>query len=229
MNHSICIVEDDAAIGRLLKFNFESEGFVVDWFQDGAEGLEAITEKKYTLFVLDIMLPKVDGLTILRNVREKNINVPVIILSAKGTAQDRIEGLELDADDYLAKPFHFKELLLRSRKLIKKEKTVNEPTNNIELNGWEISLVDGKSQNLKTKEEFFLTEKELGLLEYFYQQKNSYVSRSSILSNVWGMSPETKTRTVDIFISRLRKYFEKDPSNPEIFLSKRIKGYMLKV
>ena len=76
---------------------------------------------------------------------------------------------------------------------------------------------DGKSHNLKTKEEFFLTEKELGLLNYFYQQKNSYVSRSSILSNVWGMSPETKTRTVDIFISRLRKYFEKDPSNPEIF------------
>lgn len=229
MNQSICIVEDDAAIGRLLKFNFENEGFAVDWFQDGAEGLEAINEKNYTLYVLDIMLPKVDGLTVLKNLREKNKNVPVIILSAKGTAQDRIEGLELDADDYLAKPFHFKELLLRSRNLIKKEKTSVKPINNIQLNSWSVSLSDGRSQNLKTMEEFFLTEKELGLLNYFYQQKNSYVSRSSILSNVWGMNPETKTRTVDIFISRLRKYFELDPGKPQVFLSKRIKGYMLKI
>ena len=176
--------------------------------------------------ILDIMLPKVDGLTLLKNIKNKKNSVPVLMLSSKDTVDDRIIGLELNADDYLGKPFNFKELHLRVKNLLKNKKD-NLQSKKFSVGEW---LIDDQSCEAKKGEDSIsLSSQEFDLLFYLYKYKNTFISRGDLLKNVWGVDPKTKTRSVDIFISRLRKYFEEDPSKPEKIISKRLRGYMLKI
>tara|TARA_B100000925_G_scaffold291891_1_gene282223 strand:+ start:8334 stop:9011 length:678 start_codon:yes stop_codon:yes gene_type:complete len=223
---SLLLIEDDEHIGTLVKKNFELEGFDVLWFQDGSEALDKIFNLSFDVVVLDIMLPKVDGLTILKKIKKEKPLIPVILLSSKDTFEDRIIGLELDADDYLGKPFNFKELLLRVKNLLRNK---NKNTNDIEFKfgGW--LFCEKKLQALKGEFVLTLSAQEYELIKYLFVNKNQFVSRGELLENVWKIDPKTKTRSVDIFISRLRKYFELDPSRPELIISKRLRGYMLKV
>lgn len=222
----LLLVEDEEHIGHLLKKNFEVVGYEVLWLQDGGEALDKIELIDFDCAILDIMLPKVDGLTLLKMIKNKKNAAPVLMLSSKDTVDDRIIGLELNADDYLGKPFNFKELLLRVKNLLKNKK--NEPKS-IEFFIGDWSIDEQSCEAKKGEISISLSSQEFDLLFYLYQFKNTFVSRGDLLKNVWRVDPKTKTRSVDIFISRLRKYFEEDPSKPEVIISKRLRGYMLKI
>jgi len=222
----VLIVEDELHIGELLKKNFEINNFCVQWITDGSVALDKILVEEFDVVILDIMLPKVDGLTILKHLKKIKKHIPVIMLSSKQSFDDRILGLELQADDYLGKPFDFRELLLRVKNLLR---------NNVDKKSLDVLIINDwkvDKKNLEARKEnqmISLSQQEYDLIFYFYQNKNNFLSRGELLKNVWKIDPKTKTRSVDIFISRLRKYFEVDPTNPKIFISKRMKGYMLKI
>ena len=232
MNKKILIVEDELHIREALRINFIKNGIDVLLSSDGREALEIWDKNNVDLIILDVMLPYIDGLSVLSEVRNKDANIPIIILSAKDQVEDRIEGLARRADDYLGKPFHFEELLLRCRRLLdkKQEGSHNGPeTSRLQFGSWVLSSNSLKAENLLTSKFIDLTDREFKLVQFLWDKRNSFVTRSELLENVWEVDPKTKTRTVDIFISRMRKYFEEDPSDPKYFISKRIRGYQIKV
>ena len=228
MKNKILIIEDEPHIREGLKANFEISNYDVELVDNGKDAIDSWSKKKCDLILLDIMLPKVDGFTILSHIRKSDADVPVIILSAKDQVEDRIHGLSLKADDYIVKPFNFKELLLKCERLLEKRNTHLLEVSKIKIGPW---TIDPKELTAKClgKEPINLSPREVKLIEYLHTFKNSFVTRADLLKNVWEINPKTKTRTVDIFISRMRKHFEDDPSSPNFFISKRLKGYKLLV
>ncbi len=222
----ILLVEDDNILGETLKENLELEGYSVEWLQTGAGLVEKVNLTTYNLIVLDVMLPVMTGLEALTEIR-KTSTVPIMMISAKGSSQDRIQGLELKADDYLPKPFHLKEFLLRVQALLRRS---IESSN--ELNAAQIgrSLFDFKSFTVTTDtgETELLSSKEIGVVKLLLNKPNTVISRDDIISIVWGNAEFPSTRTVDNFIVKLRKLIEKDPSQPEVIISHRGVGYSLR-
>ncbi len=220
----ILIVEDEENIREVVKFNLELEGYEVISAADGRTALKFFNEQHFDLLVLDVMLPELDGYQICEQVRLTNMEVPIIFLTAKDSATDRIQGLKKGADDYLAKPFHLEELLLRIANLLKRS------SKSPELSGEEYSF-NGNAINFITYEargkngEFNLTKKETLLLKLLIDRENEVVSRQQILQSVWGYDVYPSTRTIDNFILSFRKYFEEDPKQPKHFLSIRGVGY----
>ncbi len=220
----ILLVEDEENIRDLVKFNLESEHYEVVATGHGREALKWIDEQHFDLLILDVMLPEVDGFQICEQVRLSNREVPIIFVTAKDTAMDRIAGLRRGADDYLTKPFNLEELLLRVQRLI--QRTSKSPENTPDIYEF-----DGHQINFATFEArgnggiFTLTKKEAMLLKLLIDRKNEVVSRQQILQSVWGYDVYPSTRTIDNFILSFRKYFEKDPKNPVRFLSIRGVGY----
>ena len=222
----ILVVEDETHLAKGLKFNLEREGYEVTVAGDGEAALEQLKDREFDLVILDLMLPKMGGIEVAKKIRETNIRFPILMLSAKSTEQDRAAGLAVGADDYLAKPFHLPELLLRVKGILRRWEWYKQPVQDQETfrfgDMW-INFGTGKAKGCAG--EFYLTAKEALVMKLLIQKKGNVVTREELLEKVWGYDPETETRTVDNFIARLRKYFEKKPQKPSYILTVREKGY----
>lgn len=220
----ILLVEDEENIRNIVKLNLDLEGYEVVDTDNGKEALRYFREQHFDLLVLDVMLPEMNGYDICEQVRLTDPSVPIIFLTAKDGAQDRIMGLKKGADDYLTKPFTLEELLLRIQNLMKRSnKQVAEEIETFTFgdNVVNFSNFEAKGNNGA----FMLTKKEAMLLKLLVERKNEVVSRNQILQFVWGYDVFPSTRTIDNFILNFRKYFETDPHNPTYFLSIRGVGY----
>jgi two-component system alkaline phosphatase synthesis response regulator PhoP len=227
----ILLVEDEEHLHDALKLNLELESYEVTSAMDGKIALEILQNAAFDLIILDIMLPNVDGYTIIEKLRLNNNTTPILVLSAKNSSFNRVQGLKLGADDYLNKPFNLEELLLRVAKLIQKSGSNNQspelPTL-FEFAGHQINF-DSLEVNLANGQAIQLTKTESLLLRLLVENKNNVVSREKILQTVWGYQVFPNTRTIDNFITTFRKYFEKDSKNPEYFISVRGVGYKFKL
>ena len=223
----ILLVEDEETLAVGLEYNLTEEGYIVNWAKNGREAIDFFEKEKFDLIILDIMLPYVNGFEVAEKVRKTDPQIPILMLTAKTESSDKVKGLEKGADDYLTKPFHLQELLLRVKGMLKRkswykiasEKQPVYKFGNNEINFEMLNCRHGE-------EEIRLTPQEAMLLKYLVERKGEIVSRKELLENVWHLNPDIETRTVDIFIARLRKYFEPDPSNPVYFKSIRGAGYM---
>jgi two-component system alkaline phosphatase synthesis response regulator PhoP len=231
----ILIIEDDRHIADGLKLNLFLQGYETAIAESGTAGLRMWKEWNPHLIVLDIMLPGLDGLSVLRHIRLEDERLPVLILSAKGTPDDRIKGFSHGVDDYLAKPFILEEFLLRIERLMTRTYWSYGPSaiRGAESRTAEMSYrFGGNTINFTTmtaecrQGAIQLTEQEVRLLRIFTANRGKPLSRKVLLEVGWGYSGVTTTRTVDNFIVRLRKYFEDDPQNPVYFRSLRSVGYL---
>ncbi len=224
--NKILLVEDEKHLAKGLSYNLKKEGYQVTVAEDGLAALDCLREDNFDMMILDLMLPKLGGMEVIKKVRETNIRFPVLMLTAKTTDEDRALGLEAGADDYLAKPFHLPELLLRVKGILRRRDWYEEPVSKLEYyefgNMW-VDFNTGKAKGCE--EEFYLTSKEVLVMNLLIVNRGKVVSREELLEKVWGYSPDTETRTVDNFISRLRKYFEKKPQKPRYIITVREKGY----
>jgi DNA-binding response OmpR family regulator len=222
----ILLVEDDPHLAKGLQFNLEREGYEVFLVDNGASALDQLREKDFDLIVLDLMLPGLGGLEVARTIRETNIRFPILMLTAKSSKKDREIGLEAGADDYLTKPFHLPELLLRIKGILRRSEWYKEPVNDQDIFWFSKMWINFGTGKVKGVDgEFYLTTKEALVMKLLVGKKGDVVSREELLEKVWGYDPQTETRTVDNFISRLRKYFEKRPQKPVHILTVREKGY----
>jgi two-component system alkaline phosphatase synthesis response regulator PhoP len=220
----ILLVEDEENIRDVVKLNLEMEEYEVVTTDNGRQAIKYFHEQHFDLLILDVMLPEIDGFQICEQVRLTNLDVPIIFLTAKDTAPDRIMGLKKGADDYLTKPFNLEELLLRVQNLIKR--SVKSPENTPEIYNFGNNQINFKTYEARGNQgEFNLTKKEAMLLKLLIDRKNEVVSRQQILQSVWGYDVYPSTRTIDNFILSFRKYFEEDPRNPAYFHSVRGIGY----
>ena len=230
----ILIIEDDEHIAQGLKLNLSLQGYEVSIAGEGTSGLRMWKEWNPHLIVLDIMLPGLDGLSVLRHIRMEDEKLPVLILSAKGGHDDKVKGFSYGVDDYLAKPFNLEEFLMRIERLMKRSSwsrgsTVNEGLEEELKNTYVFgsNTIDfGTMTAQGTHGTIHLTDQEVRLLKIFIANRGKPLSRKVLLEVGWGYSGETTTRTVDNFIVRLRKYFENDPENPVYFKSIRSIGYV---
>jgi two-component system alkaline phosphatase synthesis response regulator PhoP len=225
----VLVVEDDPHLAAGLVENLRAEGYSVDTVADGRAALESLQKKRVELVVLDVMLPFVDGFTVCKSLRERGDNTPVLFLTARGDPQDRMLGLEAGGDDYLAKPFHLPEFLLRVRAILRRWEWYQNSTTSpagatLRFGGNEVDFraFRGTSWNGVAQE---LTEKEAMILKVLAERPGEIVSREDLLERVWGYDVFPSTRTVDNFILRLRKRFEQDPAQPKHFLTVWGVGY----
>ena len=222
----ILLVEDEKHLAKGLTFNLKREGYKVTLAEDGAAAIDCLGKDEFDMMILDLMLPKMSGMEVIKKVRETNIRFPVLMLTAKSNDEDRTLGFEAGADDYLTKPFHLPELLLRVKGILRRKDWYEEPVRNLEYFEFDNMWVDFKTGKAKGCEgEFYLTTKEVLVMILLSTNRGKVVTREELLEKVWGYSPNTETRTVDNFISRLRKYFEKKPQKPRYIVTIREKGY----
>ena len=231
----ILIIEDDRHIAEGLKLNLSLQGYEVDIAPDGVSGLQQWKTWQPHLIVLDIMLPGIDGFSVLQNIRLADERLPILILSALGKAEDRVKGLSLGVDDYLAKPFDLEEFLLRVERLLERTAWVQEAEEAATGEGHVVPEVYAFGNNridfstltaAGRAGMIALTEQEVKLLKLFIANRGRPLSRKQLLEIGWGYTGATTTRTVDNFIVRLRKYFEDDPQHPVYFKSIRSVGYL---
>lgn len=223
----ILLVEDEESLAKGLEYNLSEEGYQVDIAKDGKQAIEMSDKKNYDLVLLDIMLPYKNGFEVTEHIRNKNPQMPILMLTARTSVDDRVKGLEIGADDYITKPFHLKELLLRIEGMLRRKSWYIKSVSSNPV--YQFGKNEINFENLRCKHgkhEFQLTHFEAILMKYLIENKGRIISRKELLENVWNLNPEVETRTVDIFISRLRKYFEDDPSNPVYIKSVRGSGYI---
>jgi two-component system alkaline phosphatase synthesis response regulator PhoP len=221
----ILLVEDEESIRDTLRLNLELEGYEVVTTANGRKALELTDQQHFDLLLLDVMLPEVDGFTITEKVRLTQPDVPILILTAKDMAPDRVTGLKKGADDYLTKPFNLEELLLRVSSLLRRSRRVHGDVSEVvEFGGNTVNFTTFEAVTWKG-DHLVLTKKEALLLKLLIERKNEVVSRNQILQAVWGYDVYPSTRTIDNFILAFRKYFEKDPKHPVFFHSMRGIGY----
>jgi len=228
----ILVVEDEHHIAEGLRLNLQLQGYEVLIAETGTAGLSAWKQWEPDLVVLDIMLPGIDGISVLKSIRLEDERLPVLILSAKNSAEDRVKGLVLGVDDYLAKPFNLDEFLLRVERLLKRDawsKAESLPVTDKSSEGYVFgdNKIEFKNNIAICKgEQVKLTEQEIRLLRLFIANRGRALSRGEILELAWGFSKSLSTRTVDNFVVRFRKYFEDDPKRPKYFKSRRSVGYV---
>jgi DNA-binding response OmpR family regulator len=227
----ILIIEDDRHIAEGIQLNLNLQGYEVVIVHDGVSGLNTWKEIRPDLVILDIMLPGIDGLSILQSIRLEDERLPILILSAKGDPDDRIKGLAFGVDDYLSKPFNLEELLLRVERLLKRGGW-NQENNLAAIPAFDTYRFGDNRIDFKTNlaecrlGEIFLTEQESKVLKLFIANRGQPLSRDELLQIGWGYTRKTTTRTVDNFIVRFRKYFEPNPKKPIYFKSLRSIGYL---
>ncbi|HHU48375.1 MAG: response regulator transcription factor [Caldicoprobacterales bacterium] len=223
MSKKILIVDDEPAIIKGLSFSLKQDGYEIDAAYDGEEAIEKFNGNQYDLIILDVMLPKLNGLGVLQRIREQS-KVPVIMLTAKGEDMDKILGLDYGADDYMTKPFNILELKARIKAVFRRSTNAGHSNEQvIKVRNMEINLsnrnviIDGKEVNL--------TAKEFDLLQLFASNPGKVYSRESLLEIVWKYDYLGDLRTVDVHIRRLREKIEKNPSQPEFIFTKWGVGY----
>jgi two-component system alkaline phosphatase synthesis response regulator PhoP len=222
----ILLVEDEENLQEVIKMNLELEGYEVIAVDNGLDALRLAKEQRFNLVVLDVMLPEMDGFHVCEQIRLDDPNIPVLFLTAKDSTQDKITGLKKGGDDYMTKPFHLEEFLLRVRVLLRHSvKGTTEESNlrTYQFGKNEINFVTYKATT--PNGEIDLTRKETKLLKLLIERNNEVVSREHILQFVWGYDVFPSTRTIDNFILAFRKYFEDDPKEPIYFHSVRGVGY----
>jgi DNA-binding response OmpR family regulator len=227
----ILVIEDDGHIAEGIALNLTLQGYDVRIAADGVSGLNEWKTMKPDLVILDIMLPGIDGLSILQSIRLEDERLPVLILSAKGDPDDRIQGLAFGVDDYMAKPFNLAELLLRVERLLKRgdwnRNGEGPATPLFDTYRFGDNHIDFNTHRARCRKgEIVLTEQEIKVLKLFIANRGKPLSRDRLLQIGWGYSRKTTTRTVDNFIVRFRKYFEADPKHPVYFKSLRSIGYL---
>jgi two-component system, OmpR family, alkaline phosphatase synthesis response regulator PhoP len=223
----ILLVEDEIHLARPLQFNLEQEGYSVRCTPSGREALTLLAAEIFDLVLLDLMIEEMDGFEVARQIRRKDQRLPILMLTARSTEHDRVLGLSIGADDYMIKPFHLPELLLRIRRMLQRTKWYvgqEPPPREILVAGYSIDLE--RLHGSGPRGELQLTALEGTLLEVLAAAPNRVLSRAELLEKVWGYSSEVETRTVDNFIVRLRRYFEEEPEQPRHFVSVRGRGYM---
>ena len=222
----LLLVEDEPGIARGLVFNLEEDGFRVTHVETGEEALDLVWEENFDLLVLDVMLPGISGMEVCEEIRRHDPRLPIIMLTARGEEQDRVEGLATGADDYLTKPFSLDEFLLRIKGMLRRSEWYRSGGRTGRAYRFGDNEIDLKEQKAKTaRGEISLTELEVRMLRTFFRREGETLSRAELLAAVWGMAPDTETRTLDNFIVRMRKYFEVDPANPAHFHTVRGRGY----
>lgn len=221
----ILVADDEVSIRQIVEARLKMAGYEVVTAADGAEAVELVKTEQPSLIVLDIMMPKMDGLQVCREVR-KNLTTPIIMLTAKGDVIDRIQALEIGADDYVVKPFSPRELEARIKAVLRRIVSDNTKQSMIKVDTLQIDT--GKRQVIRGDQKIKLTEMEFNLLELLASNPGRAYSRSEILHQVWGyrINQYSDTRVVDVHVSRLRSKLEKDPSDPELILTARGTGYM---
>ncbi len=218
----ILIVEDEPAMVRGLEDNFRFEGYQTLSSTSGKDGLALALREAPDLILLDIMMPEMSGWDVLRALRQKGLDVPVIMLSARGEEVDRVLGLELGADDYVTKPFSLRELLARVRAVLRRP----GPRRKFEEFVFgDVRIHLRGRQVFKTGREVRLTRKEFDLLRYLVEHRGEVITRERLLDEVWGYHQFPTTRTVDTHILRLRQKFEQDPEHPVCILTVHGQGY----
>ena len=219
------IIEDDKKIASFVTRGLKEAGFAVDHAADGSSGLNLALREYYDTIILDIMLPKRDGLSIVDEVRRQNIHTPIIILSARRSVDDRIKGLELGGDDYLVKPFSFSELLARVHALIRRANHETEPSR---LTRGDLSLDLLTREVTREGKKIELQQREFSLLEYLMRNSGRVVSKTMIIEHVWGYNFDPQTNVVDVLVSRLRNKLDRD-FEKKLLQTHRGVGYALKI
>ncbi len=222
----ILLVEDEKKIAESLRKGLSEHHFEVDVAYDGMIGRKLFESKDYDLAILDINLPLMNGYDLARHIRQSNEGILVIMLTAMNTTEDKIEGFEAGADDYIVKPFDFQELLVRIRALLKRLHHPPSVGSNVLKVGDLVMNLDSKEVSREGRN-IPLTAKEFQLLEYFIRNKNKVVSRIDIALNVWDIDFDTKTNVIDVYVNFLRKKIEKDFSSKLIYTQVGM-GYVLK-
>jgi two-component system alkaline phosphatase synthesis response regulator PhoP len=223
----LLLVEDESHFLEAITLNLELEGYEVIQAVDGKQGYKYFKSAKFDLIILDLMLPHIDGLTLCKNIRLENTHVPIIMLTAKGSNQEKVEGLKSGADDYITKPFNLEEFLLRVQSLLRRSSS-----GTVKNSVPDIIAIGNKTINFLTyevnganAEVVVLSKKEVQLLKLLVDKENEVVSRDTILEEIWGYEIYPTARTIDNFILNLRKYFEENPKEPKHFHSIRGVGY----
>lgn len=211
MKPKVLLVEDEPALAGALADNLEGEGYAVEIAPDGRAALERWAAWNPDLVVLDVMLPGLNGLQVCRQMRAQGQTTPVLFLSAKGAPEERVEGLRVGGDDYLAKPFHLPEFLLRVKNLLRRRAETPRAVyefagHRIDFRAWTAYLKDGRKE--------VLGEREMAILRLLIERAGQVVSRDEILDRVWGQEVFPSSRTIDNFVVRLRRLFEPDPARP---------------
>ena len=220
---NICLIEDEENIVELIRLNLELEGFKVRSIQNGMKAKEMINEViQHDLIILDVMLPEYSGFDLCKDIRAIS-DTPILFLSAKGIATDRIHGLKLGANDYLAKPFDLEELILRIRNLVSSK--TDQKIKSIQIGEVKVNFSSYEAHNNNGEIIHVFSKREIELLELFNENEGKVVSRDLILDKLWGKDHFPTSRTIDNYILTYRKIFENDPKNPIFFHSVRGVGY----
>lgn len=227
----ILLIEDEKNIVQIVRDALEDNDFFVSVATDGEKGLDMALGEDFDLVVLDVMLPGIDGFTICERIKKKKITLPIVMLTAKSQEKDKLRGLDLGADDYITKPFSVKELVARVNACLRMvevhKKAKAESPEMIEFDDVKIDF--SKMEALKKGRRIKFTKRELDLLRYLINRKDEIVSRNELLDIVWGYEMAPVTRTIDVFISRIRKKIESNPAAPRHLKSVRSVGYIFEL
>jgi DNA-binding response OmpR family regulator len=224
MKEKILIIEDELDLVKGIKMNLVDEGYEVDYALNGKEGLEKGLKEKPDLILLDIMLPGIDGLEICKELRRNKVDIPILMLTAKGDEIDKVIGLEIGADDYISKPFSIRELLARIKAHLRREnRSVETAPEVFQLESMKIDFEHYKV--IRKDDEIDLTSLEVDVLRYLISRDGKVVSRDDLLDKIWGYEKYPTTRTIDNHILKLRKKIELDPNHPQHILTVYGGGY----
>ena len=220
----VLVIEDEKQLLKIIGERLKEEGYATDLVRDGIEGLHFAESLDYDCIILDIMLPSMDGFSVLRKLRARKINTPILILTAKDTIKDKVSGLDLGADDYITKPFSFEELIARVRAMLRRKSGEKET----------VLFISDLTLDLVTREVFRgnhlieLTSKEFAILEYFLRNKGKVLTKSQIANHVWNYEFEYKSNIVEVYVRYLRKKLEDNFENKLIHTVSGV-GYVIKV
>jgi two-component system copper resistance phosphate regulon response regulator CusR len=219
----ILVIEDEKKVARFIKKGLEEEGYAVDLAFNGEEGLARVLDQVHDLIILDMALPKIDGLQVLKKLRERKVPTPVLLLTVRATIEDKVLGLDSGADDYLTKPFAFQELLARIRALLRRKAGAGPPLLQVE------DLVLDPARHLVTRggEKIDLTSKEFALLEYLMRNAGRVLTRAMISEHVWNYDFDTETNVIDVYVNYLRRKIDSG-GEKKLIHTIRGSGYVLK-
>ncbi len=226
MSERVLLVEDDELIGTMVEMNLAQAGHTVTWAHDGESALEVARDTRFDAIVLDLMLPGIDGLEVAASLRRADVSTPVLMLTARGEVETKVQALDIGIDDYLTKPFDMDELLARVRALIRRGRAAGElPAEElVSVAGGELDL-DGLAFTNALGAVQHLSEREAAVLALFARNPGRTLTRSEVLEEAWGLDSDPTERTVDNFVLRLRRLVESDPDHPRHLTTVRGKGY----
>ena len=227
MSGSILLVEDEYALRMTLGDRLRKEGYVVDYAVDGEEGLSKATQQPFDLIVLDVMLPRLDGFAVCRNLRAAGLITPVLMLTARGRTSEKVTGLKIGADDYVTKPFKMPELLARIGALLRRAPAKTEAQADVYEFG-RVRVDVRATEVTRDGHPVSLSAREMQLLRFFLDNPNTTLAREELLARVWGYHRAMFTRTVDVHVASLRQKLEDEPRQPRFFLTVPRLGYKFK-